>query len=96
MSIDPSTLEADPLRQFDAWLAEAETAGLPLATAFALATADAGGAPSVRMVLLRLAAGSAPRSRRVPPRFRWRVGSPQASALSRGRARTIVALNLVP
>jgi pyridoxamine 5'-phosphate oxidase len=53
MSIDPSTLEADPLRQFDAWLAEAETAGLPLATAFALATADAGGAPSVRMVLLR-------------------------------------------
>jgi pyridoxamine 5'-phosphate oxidase len=53
MSIDPTTLDADPLNQFDAWLAEAETAGLPLATAFALATADAGGAPSVRMVLLR-------------------------------------------
>lgn len=53
MSIDPATLDADPLRQFDAWLADAETAGLPLPTAFALATADAGGAPSVRMVLLR-------------------------------------------
>ena len=53
MSIDPDTLDADPLRQFDAWLAEAETAGLPLPTAFALATADAGGAPSVRMVLVR-------------------------------------------
>jgi pyridoxamine 5'-phosphate oxidase len=53
MSIDPTTLDADPLRQFDAWLAEAETAGLPLASTFALATADVGGAPSVRMVLLR-------------------------------------------
>jgi pyridoxamine 5'-phosphate oxidase len=53
MSIDPATIDADPLRQFDAWLADAETAGLPLPTAFALATADAGGAPSVRMVLLR-------------------------------------------
>jgi pyridoxamine 5'-phosphate oxidase len=53
MSIDPATLEPDPLRQFDAWLVDAEAAGLPLPTAFALATADAGGAPSVRMVLLR-------------------------------------------
>ena len=52
MSIDPATLDPDPVRQFDAWLAEAEIAGLPLPTAFAL-TADAGGAPSVRMVLLR-------------------------------------------
>ena len=53
MSIDPATLDPDPLRQFDAWLADAENAGLPLPTAYALATADAGGAPSVRMVLLR-------------------------------------------
>jgi pyridoxamine 5'-phosphate oxidase len=53
MSIEPDTLDPDPLRQFDAWLAEAETAELPLPTSFALATADAGGAPSVRMVLLR-------------------------------------------
>jgi pyridoxamine 5'-phosphate oxidase len=53
MSIDPATLDPDPFRQFDRWLAEAEASGLPLPTAFALATADVGGAPSVRMVLLR-------------------------------------------
>ena len=34
-------------------MSEAETAGRRLATAFALATADAGGRPSVRFVLLR-------------------------------------------
>jgi pyridoxamine 5'-phosphate oxidase len=53
MSIDPATLDPDPLRQFDLWLGEAEAAGLTLPTAFALATADAGAAPSVRMVLVR-------------------------------------------
>jgi pyridoxamine 5'-phosphate oxidase len=53
MSIDPATLDPDPLRQLDRWLADAEEAGLPLPNAFALATADADGAPSVRMVLLR-------------------------------------------
>lgn len=46
-------MTADPLRQFAAWLSEAEAAGLPLASSFALATADPGGAPSVRMLLLR-------------------------------------------
>jgi len=53
MSIDPATLDPDPLQQLDRWLADAEEAGLPLPNAFALATADADGAPSVRMVLLR-------------------------------------------
>jgi pyridoxamine 5'-phosphate oxidase len=53
MAIDPASLDADPLRQFDAWLADALAAGIPLADAFALATADAVGNPSVRMVLLR-------------------------------------------
>ena len=53
MAIDPATLDPDPLRQLDRWLADAEEAGLPLPSAFALATADADGAPSVRMVLLR-------------------------------------------
>lgn len=53
MSIDPATLDPDPLQQLDRWLADAEDAGLPLPDAFALATADADGAPSVRMVLLR-------------------------------------------
>ena len=42
-----------PLRQFAAWLSEAEAAGVPLANAFALATADPAGRPSVRMLLLR-------------------------------------------
>jgi pyridoxamine 5'-phosphate oxidase len=46
-------MTADPLRQFAAWLSEAEAAGVPLATAFALATADPAGTPSVRMLLLR-------------------------------------------
>jgi pyridoxamine 5'-phosphate oxidase len=43
----------DPLRQFATWLSDAEAAGLPLASAFALATADPAGTPSVRMLLLR-------------------------------------------
>jgi pyridoxamine 5'-phosphate oxidase len=53
MPIDPDDLDADPFRQLDAWLADAEEASLPLANAFALATATIDGAPSVRMVLLR-------------------------------------------
>jgi pyridoxamine 5'-phosphate oxidase len=52
MPIDPSSLDADPLRQLSAWLAEAEAAGTPLPNAFALATADGDGVPSVRFVLL--------------------------------------------
>jgi pyridoxamine 5'-phosphate oxidase len=51
--IDPLTVDADPWRQFGAWLDDAEAAGVPLASSFALATADDTGAPSVRMVLLR-------------------------------------------
>ena len=46
-------MTTDPLRQFVAWLSEAEAAGIPLANAFALATADLAGTPSVRMLLLR-------------------------------------------
>jgi pyridoxamine 5'-phosphate oxidase len=46
-------LGPDPLAQLEAWIAEAESAGVELATAFALATAAADGAPSVRMVLAR-------------------------------------------
>ncbi|MDP9251345.1 MAG: pyridoxal 5'-phosphate synthase, partial [Chloroflexota bacterium] len=53
MAIDPSALDPDPFRQFDAWLTEARAAGLPLPDAFALATTDREGAPSVRMLLLR-------------------------------------------
>ena len=46
-------LHPDPIAQFRAWLAEADTAGVPLANAIALATAGADGASSVRHVLLR-------------------------------------------
>ena len=52
MPIDPATLDPDPIRQLAAWLAEASATGLPLPNAFALATADDEGMPSVRFVLL--------------------------------------------
>jgi pyridoxamine 5'-phosphate oxidase len=46
-------LASDPITQFRRWLADAEDAGIPLANAMAVATADARGRPSVRHVLLR-------------------------------------------
>lgn len=52
MPIDPESLDADPIRQLATWLADAEGSGQPLPNAFALATADGDGVPSVRFVLL--------------------------------------------
>jgi pyridoxamine 5'-phosphate oxidase len=52
MPIDSTTLDLDPVRQLDGWLAQAAAAGVPLPNAFALATADDEGMPSVRYVLL--------------------------------------------
>jgi pyridoxamine 5'-phosphate oxidase len=52
MPIDPLDLDPDPMRQLDAWIADATAAGLTLPNAFALATADGDGMPSVRFVLL--------------------------------------------
>ena len=52
MPIDPSTLDPDPIRQLATWRDEAWDAGVPLPNAFALATADDEGMPSVRFVLL--------------------------------------------
>ena len=52
-SLDLADLDPDPLRQFRAWLADAVAAGLREPNATALATVDADGAPSVRMVLLK-------------------------------------------
>jgi pyridoxamine 5'-phosphate oxidase len=46
-------LDPDPIRQFEAWLAEARAAGLAFPEAMTLATADAAGRPSARMVLLK-------------------------------------------
>jgi len=50
--MDERDLDPDPLRQFGLWLEEARPA-MRAVEAMALATADAGGAPSVRMVLLK-------------------------------------------
>jgi pyridoxamine 5'-phosphate oxidase len=44
---------ADPIAQFDRWFAEAQAASVPEANAMTLATADALGAPSARVVLLK-------------------------------------------
>jgi pyridoxamine 5'-phosphate oxidase len=45
--------QRDPLRQFELWFKDALDAGLALANAMTLATADAAGAPSARVVLLK-------------------------------------------
>lgn len=50
-----SAVPADPLILFQEWLSEAIAAGLPEPHAMTLATATAGGVPSARIVLLRLA-----------------------------------------
>lgn len=43
----------EPFRRFGEWMERAVAAGVPEPTAFALATADAEGRPSVRMLLLK-------------------------------------------
>jgi pyridoxamine 5'-phosphate oxidase len=52
-TLDLDDLDPDPLRQFRTWLADAIAADLREPNATALATVDADGAPSVRMVLLK-------------------------------------------
>ena len=51
--MDLADLGPDALAELEAWIAAAKSRGIELATAFALATADADGAPSVRMLLAR-------------------------------------------
>jgi len=51
--LDESHSDADPLRQFGRWMEEALAGGLPEPTAMTLATADAAGRPSTRVVLLK-------------------------------------------
>ena len=51
--LSESTVNPDPFAQFDAWFKEALTGDFKEPTAMALATADSGGFPSVRMVLLK-------------------------------------------
>jgi pyridoxamine 5'-phosphate oxidase len=48
-------VDADPVRQFERWFEEASAVGISQPEAAALATAAPGGAPSVRMVLVKQA-----------------------------------------
>jgi pyridoxamine 5'-phosphate oxidase len=50
--LDEADVDADPLRQFEAWFREAQER-TPLAEAAALATATPDGLPSARMVLVK-------------------------------------------
>jgi pyridoxamine 5'-phosphate oxidase len=52
-ALDESTADPDPFRQFELWFGEALASGLREPNAMALATADAEGRPSARIVLLR-------------------------------------------
>ncbi len=51
--LDEKSVERDPLRQFAAWYADAERAGIRHPMAMTLATASADGYPSARIVLLK-------------------------------------------
>jgi pyridoxamine 5'-phosphate oxidase len=46
-------MAVDPVGRFNEWLEEAREAGVPLPEAMTLATADASGRPSARMLLLK-------------------------------------------
>jgi len=51
--LERSDLDADPIAQVRAWLADADASGVVLPNAMALATVGPDGAPSARHVLLR-------------------------------------------
>jgi pyridoxamine 5'-phosphate oxidase len=51
--LDESAVAGDPVTQFTQWFEAARAAGLPEPNAMTLATADASGAPSARVVLLK-------------------------------------------
>jgi pyridoxamine 5'-phosphate oxidase len=51
--LDAADLAPDPVEQFSRWYTEAEEARVPQPEAMSLATAAPGGAPSLRMVLLK-------------------------------------------
>jgi pyridoxamine 5'-phosphate oxidase len=52
-TLDEASVARDALLQFSRWFQEALNSGFTEPTAMALATADAGGRPSVRIVLLK-------------------------------------------
>lgn len=51
--LDESDVDADPFKQFHAWLQEAIEAQVPEPTAMTLATAGASGRPAARIMLLK-------------------------------------------
>ncbi len=53
LSLEADDLSGDPMVQFRRWYEDAESDGIHLVNAIALATADAQGRPAVRHVLLR-------------------------------------------
>jgi pyridoxamine 5'-phosphate oxidase len=52
-SLSEADVEPDPIRQFEKWFAEAQAAGVPEPNAMSLATVDAQGRPSNRIVLIK-------------------------------------------
>ncbi|MEO5702017.1 MAG: pyridoxamine 5'-phosphate oxidase [Casimicrobiaceae bacterium] len=52
-ALDERDVASDPISQFERWLGEALKAALPEPTAMSLATVDASGRPSIRIVLLK-------------------------------------------
>ena len=52
-TLDESQVDRDPMKQFGVWMAEAIHAQVPEATAMNLASVDARGRPSSRIVLLK-------------------------------------------
>ncbi|WP_206953835.1 pyridoxamine 5'-phosphate oxidase [Trinickia acidisoli] len=52
-SLDETSADADPIRQFDAWFKQALDARLPEPNTMTLATVDARGYPSTRIVLIK-------------------------------------------
>jgi len=78
--IDPATLADNPFDQFAAWFAAAQAAGIREPNAMTLATANVGGTPSARTVLLKgVDAAGAPNRGFV---FYTNYGSAKASDLA--------------
>jgi len=73
--------DADPIELFKVWLEEAKTTDMKEPTAFALATADTSGMPSVRMLLLKGvdARGFAFYTNLASPKVRDLTANPQAA-----------------
>ena len=52
-SLDETSVDANPFRQFEAWFKQAQDARLPEPNTMTLATVDARGYPSARIVLIK-------------------------------------------